>query len=474
MPVIRRHLLHSLLALLSVLGGCGGGSGGGGADTSTAPAPTAFPPSATLENLCTVSDEQRFIRAYLDETYLWYREIPAVDATLHANVLSYFYALLVSTPDASGQPRDRFSYVISSRDADALATGLSVGYGVEWRQDELGRQRVAYVTAGSPADAAGLRRGGQLVQLQASNIESWYPNAEGAWRQFLYSDTPGGAARSITLHARAVQEDPVPVTKVLSSAQGRRIGYLLFNDHALGAQDRLIDAVRSLQTQGVDDLVLDMRYNSGGYLYVAQTLASMISGAQANGQVFEALHFNDKRAADSAANIFRFTGTLERGESIYTPGYGLPRLNLRRVYLLSGTDTCSASESVINGLRGIDIEVILVGSRTCGKPYGFRRKNNCGHAYHAVEFSGSNAKGYADYASGFAPSCGSSDDFSQALGAAQEGQLATALHHIEQGRCPGAAALAASLPPRSIPDNGSVLPEPRRPPHGKWLRAGAP
>ena len=75
------------------------------------------------------------------------------------------------------------------------------------------------------------------------------------------------------------------------------------------------------------------------------------------------------------------------------------------MYVLSSNLTCSSSESIINGLRGVDVQVVVVGQTTCGKPYGFHRRDNCGFAYFPIEFKGANAKGFGDYINGFTPTC---------------------------------------------------------------------
>lgn len=455
------------------LAACGGGGGGGGGSPAGASAPQA-PTSRALENICTVAGEKNFTHAYLDENYLWYGEIPQIDASVYTSVNSYFYDLLVTTPDSNGLPKDQFSFVVDTVDADSMASGVNVGYGVQWKLDELQRQRVAFVTAGSPAAQAGMARGGQLVEMLASNVNSWYPNTPGAWRQFLYSDTPNGMARSITLFASTVQEDPVPLVSTVTTPLGTQAGYLLFNDHSAGAQDKLITVIQSVHAAGLHELVLDMRYNTGGYLYVTAALASMLSGPQANGQVVEALRFNDKRTAEEPSSIFRFEAQVEYSEGIYPVGYPFPRLGLQRLYVLTSGDTCSASESLVNGLRGIDVQVILVGETTCGKPYGFNRKNNCGRAYYPIEFQGVNAKGFGNYSAGFAPTCAASDDLGHALGQVQEGLLASALHHIDSGACaPASSTWALKAQSRGTAPS-LLLSEPRRIPHGRLLRPASP
>ena len=82
-----------------------------------------------------------------------------------------------------------------------------------------------------------------------------------------------------------------------------------------------------------------------------------------------------------SAQIHPSSGVAGTGTVPNTP---LPNLGLNRVYVLASAGTCSASESVINGLRGIDVEVIVLGSSTCGKPYGFTAKDNCGLSYFPV------------------------------------------------------------------------------------------
>ena len=469
----RRWQRGAMAMCIALLAGCGGGGGNGAGNSASSASGSAssstFAPSSSLANMCTVASEQRFVRSYIDEVYLWYREVPGVDASLYSSVTSYFYALLVTTPDPNGLPKDQFSFVVNAKDADAFSTGVNVGYGVQWKLDAQGRQRVALIAAGSPAADAGMARGGQLVQILERTPASWYPNQAGAFARFLYSDTPGTDAREITLNARTVKENPVPLVSSVTTPAGKTAAYVLFNDHAEGAQDKLIAAMQTIQSQGLQELVLDLRYNSGGYLYIAQSLASMISGPRAYGQVFESLRYNDKRDAESRSSAFAFSGNVEYGESTYSTGYTLPRLNLRRVYVLTSQETCSASESVINGLRGVDVDVVLIGAATCGKPYGFTRKDNCGRSYFPIEFKGTNAKGFGDYSAGFAPTCAANDDLEHSLGDNNERQLASALHHIDTGQCSPAQA-RGFMPQAGAPIVDGLPADAVRPPHGRLLR----
>ena len=371
-PHLRRLALSVALAGTLLLASCGGGGG-----DQTPAAPPAFPPSSTLANICTLEGQKGFVRSFLDETYLWYDEVPTLNSASYATVADYFNALLV-------KPKDRFSTVLPANIANALQSAP----------------------------------GGSLMD-----------------------GVPG--------HLLAASGNSVPLTRVVASSSGRRVGYILFNDHSQGAQDQLIAAFETLRNTGVDDLVLDMRYNTGGFLYVAQAAASMVTGPGSQGRIFEQLRFSAKRQADTAASTYVFSSKVQTPETLYPRDSQLPQLNLPRLYVLSSGQTCSASESIINSLRGIDVEVILVGGTTCGKPYGFHRQDNCGLAFFALEFQGYNAKNFGDYTGGFAATCPVTDSLTSTLGTTTEPLLAAALHHIDTGSCP---APAASRVAKGLPD----------------------
>jgi hypothetical protein len=227
---------------------------------------------------------------------------------------------------------------------------------------------------------------------------------------------------------------------------------MLFNDHLATAEGELVAAFSQLQSAGVQDLVLDIRYNGGGYLDIASEVAYMIAGqGVTTGQTFELSQFNSKHTVTNpvtgeALAPVEFHATTQGFST--TAGDALPALNLARVFVLTGASTCSASESIINSLRGVNVEVIQIGSTTCGKPYGFYAADNCGVTYFSIQFRGINAQNFGDYTDGFTPQntvategvllpgCSVADDFTHALGDASEGLLASALSYQATGVCP--------------------------------------
>jgi len=177
----------------------------------------------------------------------------------------------------------------------------------------------------------------------------------------------------------------------------------------------------------------------------------MIAGPSATaGRTFEREMFNNKNpfGLTSAETTTLFESTTQGFST--APGLPLPQLGLSRVYIITGGDTCSASEAIINGLRGVGINVIQIGETTCGKPYGFFPQDNCSTTYFTIQFQGVNDVGFGGYADGFVPGgtgaaannvpgCMVQDDLTHALGDPAESRLAAALQHRTNSTCPPVA-----------------------------------
>jgi hypothetical protein len=408
-PLLRSLVAVSACAVL--LTACGGGGDDGPADPGPAPGPgTGIPPTTSLgasvqyaqipgvPESCSLERQQKFTRAYLDEVYLWYNEIVDVD------------------PARFTGPTLREAVAAYF---DALLVRTPDNNGVP--KDQFSTVLPASSLGDGNFAAAALARDTALLADHTSTV---------------------------------------PVVKVVTSPGGRRAGYIQFNDHDVGAQDDLIAAFRQIQAANVQDLVLDLRFNSGGFLYIAQTAASLVAGPSAEGKVFERLQYNDKRAQETAESTLLFSSLLQTSEGQNPVGTPLPQLNLPRLFVLTSGLTCSASESIINGLRGIDVEVIRVGATTCGKPYGFRQKNNCGLAYFPIEFKGTNAKGFGDYTTGIGPTCDVRDDGTVVAGGSADPLLNGALTYMDTGACPAGTATGLQSRGKPIVSGGE---QPRRP-----------
>ena len=169
--------------------------------------------------------------------------------------------------------------------------------------------------------------------------------------------------------------------QVLSTDSGL-VGYLTFNDHIATAGAELVNAIESLRDSNITDLVLDLRYNGGGYLDIANELAYMIYGPNAtSGRTFELQQFNDKHPSVNpvtGASLLPRRFHNEAGFSVIAADH-CPTSICQRVTCSPVVVLCSASEAIINGLRGIDIQVIQIGTTTCVQTLWFLRNGELRH-----------------------------------------------------------------------------------------------
>ena len=423
-------------------------------------------------------DEKLWLRSWSDDLYLWYDEIEHVDPVGYP-VLDYFDLLRTFARTPSGARKDQFHFTYDTATWRQLSqSGVSAGYGAQWVLLAASPPRevvVAFTEPDSPAAGVELARGARVIAIDGVDVANGddvdtlnaglFPNAIGESHEFVVRDLGTEETRTVILTAAEVVSQPVQDVQTLDTPSGP-VGYLSFTTHIAPAEGQLVDAFRRFESDAVADLVLDLRYNGGGYLDIANQLAFMVAGpAAAAGRTFDELRFNDKHPDINPVTGRVLTPTPFHETTLgFTDGFPagdpLPAVNLPRVYVLTTANTCSASEAIINGLRGIGVEVVQVGTTTCGKPYGFYPEDNCGTTYFSVQFQSVNAMGFGDYPDGFSPEnlgrvegvelpgCAVADDFDHLLGAPDEGLLAAALGHRETGSCPVASGAPPARPPR--------------------------
>ena len=487
-------------AALCVLAACGGGGGGGGTGTlgqnpnqggtftvgvfaprADFAAQCVTPRPGTNDRRGSAFTEMMFLRSWTNELYLWYDEVPDTNPNAIGDVAQYFSLLTTRQVTPSNQPKDRFHFTFDTADWIALSQGgQSIGYGAEIMILGNGRPPrravVAFVEPGTSASTAGLTRGMEVVSVNGVDFVNdatqagvdtlnrfVFPATTGLTASWVFKRPNNGTNLTVQLTSADITHAPVLLDTTLTQGADK-IGYIVFNDHVGTAENQLFDAVTRLQGQGINDLILDIRYNGGGFLDIANELAFMIAGpGRTTGQIFERLVFNNKNltrdpvSGEPLAPGTPFHSTVQGlPGSSKTPGTALPHLDLPRVYVITGPNTCSASESIINGLRGVSVQVFLIGSTTCGKPYGFYPQDNCGTTYFSIQFQGVNALGDGDYPDGFAAQnqtgassiklagCSVADDLSHDFGDVNEGRLKAALDFRASGNttCPAASGFA--------------------------------
>lgn len=167
----------------------------------------------------------------------------------------------------------------------------------------------------------------------------------------------------ITLTKSEYTENPVFITKTINSGN-KKIGYLMYNSFTTNFDNELNAAFSALKSNGITDLIVDLRYNGGGSVKTAVYLSSMITG-QFNGQLFAKMHWNDRFNSNNSNLEERFTNQINNGNTQET----INSLSLDKAYFITTKNSASASELVINGLKPY-IDVKTIGTKTHGKYVG--------------------------------------------------------------------------------------------------------
>lgn len=397
----------------ALLAGCGGGSGGGG------PRPTG----------CSVVEQNQFVYDTMLDIYLWNDEMPRVDPADFDSPEALLEALKV--------PEDRFSFIRSTAADDAFfGDGQFVGVGLRSDQPTPDELRIVEVFEGGPADGGGLQRGDRILSVNGRPIEdiladegfsaSLGPQEVGVEVDFTWRTTAGDE-KSATVVKAVVTIPPVAAVEILDTAAGE-LGYMEFRTFVEPAAGPLQDTFATFKAAGLEQVVIDLRYNSGGLLSIAELFADLAGGAGAEGNPIYTIEYNEENSDRNRTVLFR-----NRTNSL-APS---------RLLFITTDSSASASEMVINSLEPF-YEVVLVGAQTLGKPVGQVAVDFCQKTLRPVSFRTVNALGEGDFFDGLPVDCTAVDDLDTPLGDPTEASLAEAIHYAETGACSGPAAAAAS------------------------------
>ena len=365
-------------------------------------------------------ERQTWIKSVMDKYYLWYEDIPQLEEQDYFKEIDPFFRSLLSQKALNGKG-DHYSYLeeLNAPEPETRAVNHHSTYGMEFAlfSDPLGSSthtfaRVLYVLPESPASEAGLRRGDWLSAINQEKIntsnaklliqgndirlareELVMIDGELSWKQ---RDTIQMAA------SRKMEPSPFLVKSVYQIA-GKKIAYLMYNEFTTGPlndgaetvyNDEMVQLFQQFKAQSPDDFILDLRYNSGGYVNCAQLLGSLLAPASSLGKNFFSLQFNDQQEVSSK-------------DYPLLPTVSQANLNLSKLYVLVSDRTASASELIINALRPYmgEENVILLGTKTEGKNVAMNQFKNEGFGFQIYPVTAYvlNSEGFYDYSEGFEP-----------------------------------------------------------------------
>ena len=383
-----------------------------------------------------------FIWKGLNQYYYWQESVVNLSDSKKESESDYAY-FLSQNPDPENffntllHPDDNFSWIVDDYvELENMLQGIDISDGMEFGlyvecNDQNIFGFVRYVQKDSDAESKGVKRGMVFSNINGTRLtrdnyrDLLFNNSSSSYTirfsEISYNQNnqcaniiPG--QEDLTLIKSRIVKNPIHISKIIENG-GQKIGYLMYNQF-LGVVEsegkdynsELNDAFANFLSNGINDLVIDLRYNPGGRISTSINLASMITG-QFNNQVFAKERWNsklmnywDENSPESLLN--RFTNKLGNNQSIFS-------LNLDRVFVLTSARTASASELLINGLDPY-IDVIHIGDFTVGKNQGSitvydyindSRDKNPNHMYamQPIVLKIGNVAGYTDFPDGLEP-----------------------------------------------------------------------
>ncbi len=381
-----------------------------------------------------------FVWKAMNSWYNWQEGVSYLDDTKDDNLDNYYQFLnKFATPDKlfdallfQKDQIDRFSWFIEDYvEQEQQFQGISTSFGLGLRALAINDKNVIllvrHVSKESPAADQGIERGDIIIGLNgvkltrenySTTIKTYYEDTV----EFIIGENDGITENHrVSLSRRVVQDNPVDLIKVFDDINGKKVGYLVYNGFRSSYNEVLNNAFAQLKSEGIQELILDFRYNVGGSLLSCAYLASMIYGQGTTSDLFAKIEYNHKHP-NYNDNIPFLEGIFQYDpEGNYLPGQDIPlnRLtNISKVYIITTSGTASASEMIINGLRPY-MEVETIGETTYGKNVGSitlydspssdyidRNTVNPAHkmAMQPITFQIYNSLNQSDYTHGFTPS----------------------------------------------------------------------
>lgn len=343
--------------------------------------------------------------------------------------------------------------------------GLKVGlYGFDTDYDII----IQLTYPNSPAAIAGLVRGDIITEINGIKYGSNINNEIESLNKALFDTESttikglkvGGKAFSITLNKKRYKTKSVVIDSVYTNGISK-IGYFAFTSFSNleHTQADLTNTFNKFQTAGVTDLIIDLRYNGGGYINTAQFIANKIASASLSGKVMFSEHYNSTMQNNKTQYLKNLTyHTTDRMGNPVITNYGdldysisgntftfVPNgnLNIKSVVFIVTNNTASASELLINILKP-HLSVKLVGEKTYGKPVGFFPLTIGGYEVYLSMFTSKNSNNDSDYFDGMPVDKVSRDDADYALGNLKEQSLQAAYHYITSGNFASSSSALAN------------------------------
>lgn len=327
----------------------------------------------------------RLAKDALSSVYLWNKEIAADLNKLNANTNQYPIETVKEIRyKENGTEIDKWTMLTNDvKSLNSSMQGVSTTYGYEVMLGKFSNTGtyfflVEFVYADSPAEKAGIKRGDIIMQIDGKDItdENYldiYQTANITLGMGVYSEQGISRGGNISLKAVNMYCNPILVNKIFEF-NGKKVAYLAYSSFDVESAGRLADICRIYKQEGVSELILDLRYNGGGYVFTENVMASMLAPAEAvnSKAVYQTEIWNDdymqyyKSKGEDLNTYFSTSHRITIDGKTTTLDTGNANIGLQKIYALISSGTASASESLLIGLMPY-MDIVTIGKNSHGK-----------------------------------------------------------------------------------------------------------
>lgn len=388
---MKKLLLVPIVTILLI--GCGGGGG-----SSTPEKSTVFDES-----------QKSFLYNLLQTEYLWYDQVSDdVNYSVYQEPQEMINALKYST-------YDKWSYSETIKEYEDGSGQISEGFGCYYSGNKIKTMKIK-----SPCYNSGLKRGDIVTKVNYQNATSEIYNAaqENLGVQSIFTIDRDG--QELNVQITPLKYNYINTkSQVFTRTNGTKVGHMIFNEFSSTSADEVDEAFTYFKNNNIDELIIDLRYNSGGSLTTASILLDKIAG------------YNNEDAVQAYS---KWNQNNSDKNSIYYFEKDNNSIDLNRVFFLTTDTTASASEISINNLKPY-MDVKVIGSKTRGKPVGMRGRDKEGLIYWLINFSIYNVNNEGDFYNGINVDCSTIDNIDFERTDENGDMLSEALYYIDNGTC---------------------------------------
>lgn len=362
---------------------------------------------------CSIENQNKRLYEYMKNWYFWEKDMTTIsDFNNYKSMKELLSKIKVS--------EDKWSYILSQEEQNTHLSTIQKGTGLHliFIGNDL---KVSYVDKNSPAFISGIKR--SFIIKKIDDLDPIKDREKIAYNlmtkdtfKISYTDGISSSIKETLIRKEIFDSDPILYSSIITQ-ESLKIGYIVYSSFEKGSIEKLKKVFQDFKKEEINNIIFDLRYNGGGYLYIVETLGAMLSKKVHNKEAYK-LIYNSKQ---QDSNVIRKFDNTEY-------------FDFEKLIFITTKDSASSSEALINSLKPY-VDVKLIGQNTHGKAVGMRGKQICTNYIYPIMFKIYNSENKSYSTNGITADCLAYDTVNLPFGDKLETMLKAGIQYIQNGIC---------------------------------------